>query len=545
MTAPDDSLRAAPGLGESGAGEPIGQIVALMLQSVELDHQRRWVDALACLDEAIAIDPSLPLCYVNRARVLAKLDRYEDALDAYDFVLSHSSDSSDSSDPSQIVVWRQELLDAALTVLDRRLAGRPGDLAAHLQRGNLLRKTLRYDLALADYAAILCRDAGHADALNHQGGVFFARHQLPAALASYTRATAAAPQRAELWYNLGNVHQALGGLDQARAAYRQAVALAPQFAEAQLEIGLLDLSQGNYRAGWPQFEWRWRTAQMKDRRLPTAQALWLGGSDDSLLAGKTLLVWAEQGAGDTLQFVRFVPRLLGRAGRVIVRVQAPLRRLVERLDQRLTVVGDDQPLPAHDFHLPLLSLPLALGVGEAQDVADAAATPYLDADAAQVARWRDRLGAATRLRVGIAWAGRRSGLANPTRDIPPALLRPLAERAVELISLQVPPADAQTLGDLPGLRCFAAELVDYADTAALIMSLDLVIAVDTAVAHLAGALGKPCWLLLRQAGEWRWLRQRSDSPWYPRMTIFRQATPGDWGELVARVADALPAASDR
>ena len=238
--------------------------------------------------------------------------------------------------------------------------------------------------------------------------------------------------------------------------------------------------------------------------------------------------------------MRFVPRLLTDAAQVILRVQAPLRRLVESLDPRLTVIGDDQPLPAHDFQVPLLSLPFALRL----DCVPQLAVPYLRADALDVARWRERLGEclgeclgdARGLRVGIAWAGRSSGLPNPTRDIAPARLAPLAALPVEFVSLQVPAAEAPVL---PRLREFADELSDFGQTAALIETLDLVLCVDTAVAHLAGALAKPCWLLLRASGEWRWQRGRSDCPWYPSLTIYRQQAPGDWDGVIARVAAAL------
>ncbi|MBS1228426.1 MAG: tetratricopeptide repeat protein [Proteobacteria bacterium] len=503
------------------AVDELARIVALMTRSVEFRLQQDWRAALACLDEAVAINPRLPLGHIDRARLLAELKRYEEALDGYDAFLMHAGNSPEISD------LRQELLATVFADLDQRLIERPGDQAARLARANLWRRTQHYAEALADYSAIVERDAQHADALNHQGSVLLALGRHDQAIDAYTRAVAAAPQRAELHYNLGNVLQQLGRFGEARAAYRQALARSPEFAEAQLELAHCDLAEGHYAAGWAAYEWRWRTAQMQGDRLPSAQPPWLG---TPALSAKTILVWAEQGAGDTLQFVRLVPQLLADAAHVILRVQAPLRRLVESLDPRIEVIGDDQPLPAHDVQVPLLSLPLALRL----DGVPPCPAPYLRADPRDVARWRERLGAAQRLRVGIAWAGRQQGLPNPTRDIAPAQLAPLAALPVDFISLQLPVAEA-----LPQLRIFTDELADFGETAALIETLDLVLSVDTAVAHLAGALGKPCWLLLRASGEWRWQRERSDCPWYPSLTIFRQPEAGDWAGVISRVAAAL------
>jgi Tfp pilus assembly protein PilF len=507
------------------AADALEKIVALMTRSVELRLQQRHDAALDCLDQAVAIAPRLPFAQINRAQLLAELGRYEDALDGYDAFLRCA--------PSpEIAEARRDLLDAAFADLDQGLEARPDDLAARLARANLLRKTQRYDEAAAAYAALVERDANHADALNHWGTTLLAQGRPGEAIDAYARAVAAAPQRAELHYNLGNALQQQGSFGEARAAYRRALAISPDFAEAQLEIGHCDLAAGDFAAGWTAYEWRWRTAQMRELRLSSEQAQWLGASSQTPLTATTILVWAEQGAGDTLQFVRLVPRLLPLFGRVILRVQAPLRRLVEALDARIEVVGDDQPLPAHDVHLPLLSLPLALRL----DAVPPFPAPYLRADPRDVARWRERLGAQARRRVGLVWAGRASGLANPSRDIAPELLAPLAALPVELVSLQLPVCAVPAL---PRLRCFADELTDFAETAALIETLDLVLSVDTAVAHLAGALGKPCWLLLRAAGEWRWQRERSDCPWYPSLTIYRQSAPGDWDGVIARVAAAL------
>ena len=524
--------------------EGFQKIFTLMLRSVELRHERRWIEALACLDEAIAIHPQLPLCQVDRARVLSELQRYEEALESLDFFLDHSPPSP------EIVSLRQEILHGALTVFGQALNERPDDLNVLLHRGDIFRLSRQYPKALMDYASILDRHPEHIDALNNQGNVFVALNRYEDAINCYTLATSCCPDRAEIWYNLGNVVQFLGRLEEARRAYQRAIELVPEFAEAKMEIGHCWLSEGNYSAGWSFYEWRWRTGQMKNSYLQTHQPLWLGGkthsnhssdwqiADNHCLNGKTLLVWAEQGIGDTLQFVRFVPKLLAEAGNVILRVQTTLRSLIQGLDDRIQVIGDEEPLPFHDFHCPLMSLPFALDI----DILPCS-PPYLHADRSHVTHWEKLLGRKEKLRVGIVWAGRQAGVPNQTRDIPLSMLAPLASVNVELISLQkdIPPTDAPALEDLSGL-CRCGELLnDLSDTADLIKSLDLVISVDTAIVHLAGALGKPCWLMLRYSGEWRWLRERPDSPWYPTMRIFRQSSPGNWEEVISQITGALSA----
>ena len=523
-------------LGSLEGVEGIERIIELIVRSTELSHEERWLEALACLDEGVAINSRLPICQLNRAQVLAALGRYEAALDDCDFFLDHATPLPD------VLALRQQIFDEAMRCLERRLAQSPDDLAALFQRGRLFMKSRLYPQALADFSAVIARDPGNADALNDQGRVLFTQSRYAEAIAAHRQALARAPQNAFLWFNLGTVWRAQGHFDEARSAYRQAIVLDPELAEAHLEIAHCDLEQGDFSAGWPRFEWRWRTAQMRSLKLPSTAALWLGGqrvegaAKADELAAKTLLVWAEQGAGDAVQFVRFVPQLLTVMGKVILRVSSPLRRLFACLDPRVEVVGDEQVLPFHDLHCPLMSLPLALGIA-----APPPGAPYLRAGSGDIAVWRQRLGDSKALRIGLAWAGRQQGLRNQTRDVPLALLASLVAQGGDWISLQkeVAAGDAPEQAALPRLRSFAESLGDYADTAALIMNLDLVIAVDTSVAHLAGALGKPCWLLLRYSGEWRWLRECGDSPWYPSLTIFRQSAPGDWVELVARVSAAL------
>jgi tetratricopeptide (TPR) repeat protein len=532
--------------------EGFEQIFAGLLRSVELRNEGRWAEALACLEAAIAINPQLPLCQLDRARALSALQRHDEAIESLDAFWGHAPRSA------EVEALKAEIREAGLSALAQRLSEQPDDPAARLQRGNLFRLSGRYPEALADYACVLARQPEHVEARTQEAAVFVAQGRYEEALSAYTLALKRRPECAELWYNLGNVLQFLGRFEEARQTYQRAIACLPDFAEAHMEIALCWLAEGNYAAGWPLYEWRWRTGQMQIGYLPSMQALWLGGhahpaccsagrpvTDAAYcLSGKTLLVWAEQGLGDTLQFVRFVPALLAEAGQVVLRVQAALRHLLEGVDARIRVIGDDEPLPPHDVHCPLLSLPLALGLEHVPHSPQGQhSPPYLRADSAHGANWQKLLGTKDKLRVGIAWAGRQSGVPNHSRDLPLAALVPLAAIDADWISLQKehPASDASAQDALPGLFCYAALLNDMSDTAALIESLDLVISADTAVAHLAGALGKPCWLMLRYSSEWRWQRERRDSPWYPGMRLFRQPAPGDWAAVIAEICNELRA----
>lgn len=305
-----------------------------------------------------------------------------------------------------------------------------------------------------------------------------------------------------------------------------------------MEQSLCRLTMGDYRTGWPLYESRWETGQLRNQKLDCSAPLWLGKTD---LAGKTILLWAEQGFGDTIQFLRYVPMVSRTAGHVILRVPFALGLLCTTLDgPPVTLLTHNSPLPAHDLQCPLMSLPLAFGTA-LQSIPSG--VPYLGTIRTQVRRWRNRLGEKTKPRIGLAWAGQRREPPNGTRDVPLEILRPLAQLDIELISLQkeIPDQDKVVLESMPQLRRLGEELTDFSDTASLMENLDLVISVDTAIAHLAGALGRPAWIMLRQSGEWRWLQDRCDSPWYPSARLFRQSIRGNWYGVVDAIIEHLKA----
>jgi tetratricopeptide (TPR) repeat protein len=507
----------------------VDTIVGLMCQSIEHSQSQRWTDALACLDAGLRMQPGFFPCRLARARLLAGLLRFDEALADLNAVLkqAHLPD---------VLAGYATMLEAALAHLDARLAADPADPAAWFQRGRVQAQARNPLAAVADYDRALALDARATAIHMARGNALMDLGRYAAAVAAYECVLEFDRGNALAWYNRGNALQKQGRLRDAIASYHLANAITPDFAEASLEEAHCRLALGEYAQGWRLYEWRWRTAQLRHAQLASAQPRWLG---EASLAGQTILLWAEQGYGDTIQFARFIPRVADLAAGVVVRVPQALRELLSTLDRRVTVIGDGEPLPPHDVQTPLMSLPLALGVTNDLAAVDGV---YLRCEAGRRQDWHARLGASGRPRLGLCWAGRREGAAgacNPGRDLTLAALAPLASANADIVCLQKEYSEDEQRG-LAMLPAFqAVALGDFADTAALIGSLDLVITVDTAIAHLAGALGKPCWLLLRRSSEWRWQLERADSAWYSSITIFRQQEEGGWDEVVQRVLTAL------
>jgi tetratricopeptide (TPR) repeat protein len=343
--------------------------------------------------------------------------------------------------------------------------------------------------------------------------------------------------------NLGNTLRAMGRVAEAVALHERAVAAAPDEAEFHFALAAALLAAGDYARGWREYEWRWQRSQARPRGFGER---WQGED----LTGRTILLYAEQGLGDTLQFVRYAPLVAERGGRVILEVQAALVRLMQNLPGIAKVFSQDEALPDFDTHCPLLSLPQVFGT--LLDTIPASG-PYLRADPAAVAIWRTKLppddGSLT---VGLVWAGSAlvddagRALIERRRSLTATDFAPLLDLPnVRFVSLQK--HEAERISDLTDSRMLdpMSEVSDFADTAALVANLDLVISVDTSVAHLAGGMGKSVWLLSHLDGCWRWLQNREDCPWYPDMRIYRQTRPREWGPVVQRIRDDLAMALAR
>ena len=508
------------------------ELMQLLTQSIVADVEGQADEALASVERAVALDSSFVPALMRRADILLTRERYDEAIAAYDDCLFRFPTLLEARDS------RQRALFLALEQCIMSLEEDPQDVVTGCRQAGLLMQLERYDEALSCLDRLLHFAPTNQQALNQRGNVLLYLNRHEEAVLCYDRILAQSSRNAAAVFNRGNVLQKMNCLNQAMWCFQQALVLQPNFPEAEMAHSHCLLQQGDFARGWPRHEARWRTAQLSGQDLFPRIPAWLG---EPSLAGKSIVLWAEQGLGDTLQFARYIPLIAESAAQVTVCVPETLHRLLSSFSSlpNVTIVVNKSGLAAHDFHCPLMSLPLALSW---QLAGIPSTVPYLHADPELVGQWATRLSSATdKLRVGLTWAGRQFGTLNRTRDIPLRYLRPLADIPVDLISLQLemPERDAAEADTWQGMRRVEGDLSDMAETAALIANLDLVISADTAVIHLAGALGKPAWLLLRYESEWRWGWQTGNSRWYPTVKVFRQQVRGDWSGVVDEVSECL------
>jgi len=481
---------------------------------VVLDQANRPAEAEASYRQALRLRPNHPGALNNLGHVLEKLDRPGEA---------------------------EPHLRAALRL-------RPDYPDAHNNLGIILAALGRASDAEASFREALRLRPDFADAWGNLSAMLEGAGRASEAEASCREALRLKPDSSGVLNNLGIALAALGRPAEAQESYRACLALAPDFANAHVNLSYALLLDGQFTEGWREHEWRWRGKHLSAGVRGFSAPLWAGEP----IGDRVLLLHAEQGLGDTLQFCRYVPALAASA-LVVLEAQAPLTRLLSSLPGDARIIARGEPLPAFDLQCPLMSLPWALGT--TLDTVPAT-IPYLTADPVSASRWHQRLASLPGLRVGLAWAGGQRlkwpelAAVDARRSIALETLTPLAGTpGVSFVSLQKGDPASQALSAPPELKLhdFTDELEDFANTAALVDGLDLVISVDTSVVHLAGAMGKPVWLLNRYDTCWRWMLNRDDSPWYPTLRQFRQPSPGDWESVIRRVRDSLLAlaAGDR
>ncbi len=479
-----------------------------------LNALQRFDEALASAERALALQPKFPDALNNRGNAQAGLNRPLDALASFDRAIALMPDFAQA--------WNNR----ACVLRD---LGRPADA-----------------LASCDHALAL--QPAYPDAWSNRGNAFSDLNQPEEAERSYRRALELAPAFADAWNNLGLAQIDLNQHAQALSSYERALAANPAAAETHWNESLCLLQMGRLEAGWQKYEWRWERSRIKASRRVFAQPLWLG---DFSIGGKTILLHAEQGLGDTLQFCRYAALVSKLGAKVVLEVQPELKRLMSKPDGVDQLIEAGEALPPFDCHCPLLSLPLAFKT-DLDSIPSA--TPYLYAHAEAARQWRDRIHAQadTHLKVGLVWAGgNRPHVAelrknDARRSIAFERLAPILDVPnVQFFSLQKGPAAQQLKSGEWGGRIvdYTEELDDFADTAALVANLDLVISVDTSTAHLAGALDRPVWILNRFDTCWRWMLERTDTPWYPGARLFRQPALGDWDSVMQAARDALAALS--
>ena len=493
-------------------------------------------DALRLISAATKINPRAPDALVNLANVLHALKRDADALDCLDKALAISPGDLHALQNRGSALLALNRPQEALNSFEQVVQREPRNGEALLNRGVALATLNRHVEALADFDAALRAAPGQPDVLFNRGNALMQLDRQPEAIAAFDRVLAAIPTHTRAWNNRGRALEALNRHEEAVASFGKAIALQKDYADAHFNQALALLTVGDLKRGFTQYEWRWQRSGMSDARRGYGRPLWLG---EFPLGHKTILLHAEQGLGDTLQFVRYAP-LLARAGaRVVLEVQPELKALLSRLDGVASCHARGETLPAFDLHCPLGSLPLAFKTEPATIPAD---IPYLRADGERVAKWRPAIEALPGKRVALAWAGHIRHANDRNRSIDLAQLEPLlALDGISFVSIQreLREKDAALLARYPNVSHLGGELADMADTAAVTALVDLMIAVDTSVVHLAGAMGRPLWVMLPFAPDWRWTISSEHSPWYPQARLLRQPAAGDWQSVIAKLRDEL------
>jgi tetratricopeptide (TPR) repeat protein len=510
------------------------QAHALNNRATALKDLKRFDEALADYARATALVPDYVDAHANRALLLGQLGRADEALAAHERVIALRPRQVEAHHMRAVILQERGQLAEALASYEAVLGVQPDHVDALVGRGIVLARQRRLADALASYDAALRLQPGNLSALNNRGLVLRELGRFEDALSCYAQALEIDPAHADVLTNRGIVFSDMRRFDEAEASQLRAIAAQPAHADANWNLALLRLLRGDYPRGWAGYEWRWRTSRIAPLARNFPQPLWLGDAD---LQGKTILLHAEQGFGDTVQFCRYAPLLLARGARVVLEVQPALRDLLRSLHPQINVLARGEALPEFDYQCPLMSLPLAFA-STLHSVP--AATAYLQADAARQQDWQAQLGGRSRRRIGLVWSGNPSYGNDHKRSLELATLRPLLALDAEFHCLQkeVRPTDLPLLADLP-IKLWQARLHSFADTAALISTLDLVISVDTAVAHLAAALGKPTWIVLPLTPDFRWLHQGECSAWYPGVRLFRQQQFGDWRAPLQAILTAL------
>jgi tetratricopeptide (TPR) repeat protein len=540
---------------------------------IVLADQGRHAEAEDAYRQALALQPDFPDAWNNLGGALSTGDKLEEGIEAYRRALALKPDFAEACynlgaalalsgdfdgaieayrlaqrlNPAHASTWanlglalrERGRLDEALITCRRAVELDPRLAEGHSNLATVLVDRGRLDEAEFEYRRALELRPDFLEALNNLGIVLKNKGRLDEAAEFYRRAMAANPSHLHAYFNMGVVWWYKARFVEAEASFREAIAHRADYAAAHLNLALLLLLLGRYEEGWREYEWRWKSPKEAYRVRNFRAPLW----DGNPVPNRTLLIHSEQGLGDTLLLARYLPLICERsqAGRVILECPRALFPLLKQLEtERLHIFArgaSDEELPAFDLQAPFFSVPLLLQYFEPLVVNG----PYLRADDGRRAGWRDRLGLQGRSRVGLAWTGSPSNDEDVKRSISPDKLTPLLQVAgVQFLSLQVEPR-----GPLPsalaqaGIDDFTMEITDFADSAALFAELDLIISVDTATAHLAGSLGRPVWVLLPLVPDWRWGCERSDTPWYPTMRLFRQSEARDWAEVVETVAGAL------
>ena len=490
--------------------------------------------AIAALDQAIALGMTNADLYQNRANCHKELQQLDSALNDLETALG-----LDPNHPNALMslgVMSQEMgrHEAALGLYARVIQQNPDKAEAYSNMGAVLFELNRFEDSLESLQAAIDLDSTLVTAWSNLGATLAKLYRYELALQAFERVQQLDPQHIDSYSYQGLLLHDLNRLDEAMVCYQKALSLDPQNSLALWHRAICLLLQGDFERGWPAYEARWQHKLLKLQLREYSQPRWTG---NQALQGQHILVYAEQGLGDTLQFARFLPRLVKLGAQVSLEVQPALKQLLARCLPQIQIIGAGEPLPAFDLHAPLMSLAAALRCDESTI---ASAGPYLSAAEMKCAEWKRRLGAKTRPRIGLVWSGNPAHQNDRNRSMPLEKLLPALPEGFDYICLQnqIRANDMETLQHSNRVQEFTSELQDFEDTSALCQLMDLVVTVDTSVAHLSAALGRPTWTLIPYSTDWRWRMKRTDTPWYESMRLIRQNVPGSWqNELATLEAD--------
>ncbi|HEV3078869.1 MAG TPA: tetratricopeptide repeat protein [Gemmataceae bacterium] len=500
-----------------------------------LREQGKLEEAAASLEEALRLQPNFVDALSHLGNVRRDQGRLNDAVALYQEALRINPDFAEAHNNLGVVLREQGNMEEAVWRYRQALRLKPNFAAAQSNLAAALLQRGETAEAVGMLEQVIGRAPSFPDAYRELGNALAEQDRLDEAVASFQQALRLQPHHAEAQNNLGVALGKQGKLTEAVATFREALRSYPDNSELHYNLGTHLLLLGDFEQGWAEYEWRWRTKEVAPR--PFMQPLW----DGAALNGKTILLHAEQGLGDTLHFIRYAPRVKECGGTVVAEVQPVLMHLLARSPGVDQLVAAGSRLPPFDVHAPLLSLPAIFRTTAATVPAD---VPYVFADPSLEQKWHEELSAGQGFKIGISWQGNPKHKRDRQRSFALAELAPVARiPGLKLLSLQLGKGHEQ-LAALGG-RFAVTDLgsrfdpASFADAAAVLKNLDLVITVDTALAHLAGALGVPVWVALSFVPDWRWLLSREDSPWYPTARLLRQTTPGDWGAVFARMAAEL------
>jgi tetratricopeptide (TPR) repeat protein len=498
-----------------------------------LSRLGRLDEALQVFDKAVQLKPDDAGLWCQLGQGLIDAARPADALLCFQHASALHPASGEAAFRSGCLLRELGRFDEALACLDRSAELQSDHAPTFAMRGLVLAKLKRFEQAIADYERAIALDPNNVDACANLGNALRALAQPERALAWYDRSLSIAPNIANAT-NRAMTLTELGRFDEAKAAFEQAMAIDPNHPTLLWNFSLLQLWFGDYEAGWRGREARWQNAEIAASYPKLNTPMWLG---EEPVAGKTVVVCQDEGMGDAIQFARYVPMLAARGANIILVVEEPLCPLLKGLRGVSHCLPKKQGMtvPPFDFHIAIDSLPLVFGTR--LDTIPAAKAYLPLPDAGRVQAWEDRLGRREMLRVGLVWSGNPKHSNDRNRSIPLRLLSTIMDADAMFVSLQKAPRpqDVATLRERSDIVDHAALLTDFTETAALVSCLDLVITVDTSVAHLAAALGRPTWILLPYVADWRWLLGRDDSPWYPTVRLFRQTAPRDYASVVDHV----------